>query len=63
MDASIKAVEKLDELVDKIIKNCEKNNFELLITADHGNCDEMGNAENPKTAHTLNNVPCRYIKK
>jgi len=63
MDASIKAIEKLDELVDKIIKNCEKNNFELLITADHGNCDEMGTSENPKTAHTLNNVPCRYIKK
>jgi bisphosphoglycerate-independent phosphoglycerate mutase (AlkP superfamily) len=41
MDASIKAVEKLDELVEKIIKFCEKNNFELLITADHGNCDEM----------------------
>jgi 2,3-bisphosphoglycerate-independent phosphoglycerate mutase len=50
-------------LVGKIIKFCEKNNFELLITADHGNCDEMWTIENPKTAHTLNPVPCRYIKK
>jgi 2,3-bisphosphoglycerate-independent phosphoglycerate mutase len=50
-------------LVEKIIKFCEKNNFELLITADHGNCDEMWTIEDPKTAHTLNNVPCRYIKK
>lgn len=63
MDASIKAIEKLDELVEKIIKFCDKNNFELLITADHGNCDEMWTIENPKTAHTLNPVPCRYIKK
>ncbi|MFZ2151236.1 MAG: 2,3-bisphosphoglycerate-independent phosphoglycerate mutase [Candidatus Absconditicoccaceae bacterium] len=63
MEASIKAIEKLDEITEKIIKFCDKNNFELLITADHGNCDEMGTIENPKTAHTLNNVPCRYIKK
>lgn len=63
MDASVKAIEKLDELVDKVIKYCDKNNFELVITADHGNCDEMGTPENPKTAHTLNSVPCRYIKK
>lgn len=63
MEASIKAIEKLDEITEKIIKFCDKNNFELLITADHGNCDEMWTIENPKTAHTLNNVPCRYIKK
>lgn len=62
MDASIKAIEKLDELIEKIIHFCKENNFELLITADHGNCDEMWTAENPKTAHTLNHVPCRYIK-
>jgi len=41
MEATIKAVEKLDEMIEKIIEFCKKNNFELLVTADHGNCEEM----------------------
>ncbi len=63
MDAAIKAVEKLDEITDKIINFCNKNDLELLITADHGNCEEMWSLESPKTAHTLNLVPFRYISK
>jgi 2,3-bisphosphoglycerate-independent phosphoglycerate mutase len=31
------------------------------LTADHGNCEEMWTPENPKTAHTMNPVPLRYI--
>lgn len=61
MPAAIKAVEKLDQVVWQLITFCQKNKFEMLITADHGNCDEMGTTEKPMTAHTLNPVPCRYI--
>nr|MDD3719767.1 2,3-bisphosphoglycerate-independent phosphoglycerate mutase [Candidatus Gracilibacteria bacterium] len=62
MDASIKSVKKLDEIIKKTIDFCEKNNIDLLITADHGNCEEMGSLECPKTSHTVNFVPFWYIK-
>ena len=44
------------------MKFCTKHKFHLLITADHGNCEEMGTSDSPKTAHTTNLVPFRYIK-
>ncbi len=62
MEASIKSVQKLDEIVAKTIDFCDKNNIDLLITADHWNCEEMWIPENPKTAHTTNVVPFWYIK-
>lgn len=63
MDAVITAIKKLDELVKNIIVYCNKNNYELILTADHGNSDEMGTPETPITAHSMNPVPCRYISK
>jgi 2,3-bisphosphoglycerate-independent phosphoglycerate mutase len=41
MDAVIKAVQKLDTMISQIIAFCKINNFDLLVTADHGNCEEM----------------------
>jgi len=61
MNSAIRAVEKLDTIVWQLLSFCEKNKFELLITADHGNCEEMWTPEQPMTAHSLNPVPCRYI--
>ena len=61
MEASIKSVEKLDEIIWKIIYFSSKNNINLLITADHWNCEEMWSLDNPKTSHTLNKVPFWYI--
>jgi 2,3-bisphosphoglycerate-independent phosphoglycerate mutase len=49
-------------MISQIIAFCKINNFDLLVTADHGNCEEMWTAWNPKTAHTTNPVPFRYIK-
>jgi len=63
MDAVITAIKKIDSLLEKIIAFCEKNKYELLITADHGNSDDMGTPEEPITSHTMNPVPCRYISK
>lgn len=62
IDAAELAVKKLDEIVKNLIDFCKKNTIHLLITADHGNCEEMWNTDSPKTAHTTNFVPFWYIK-
>lgn len=63
MPAVIRAVEKIDQLTWQIISLCSEKDYDLLITADHWNCEEMWTLENPKTAHTTNLVPFRYISK
>lgn len=62
MDASIKSVRKLDEIVAKTIEFCMENDIDLLMTADHWNCEEMWTKDCPKTSHTTNFVPFWYIK-
>ncbi len=62
MIAAEQAVKKLDKIIKDIIRFTKKNGIHLLITADHGNCEEMWNSEHPKTAHTTNLVPFWYIK-
>ncbi len=61
MAAVIAAIRKLDSIIGDIIGFCKENGFELILTADHGNSDEMGTADAPMTAHSMNPVPCRYI--
>lgn len=61
LDASIEAVEVLDKVVWELVEFSKENNTELLITADHWNCEDMWSKDNPHTAHTLNKVPCFYI--
>jgi len=56
------SIEKLDEVVWKTIKYCQENDIDLLITADHWNCEVMGTKDNPCTSHTTNLVPFWYIK-
>jgi 2,3-bisphosphoglycerate-independent phosphoglycerate mutase len=63
MDAVVTAIKKLDTIIGELITFCNKNNYELIITADHGNSDDMGTPEAPMTAHSMNPVPCRYISK
>jgi len=56
--AVVKAVETVDECVGKIIDWCDANNATLLVTADHGNAEEILDENNkPFTAHTTNLVP------
>ncbi|AHB40957.1 hypothetical protein P148_SR1C00001G0147 [candidate division SR1 bacterium RAAC1_SR1_1] len=61
LPAAEQAVKKLDTITKNLIDFCKKNTIHLLITADHGNCEEMGTLEIPKTAHTTNLVPFWYI--
>jgi 2,3-bisphosphoglycerate-independent phosphoglycerate mutase len=40
------------------LEACNKNNYVLLVTADHGNAEQMFDANGgPFTAHTSNRVP------
>lgn len=61
MKAAIQTVEVLDEVVLELIAYAKENSIDLIITADHGNCEEMGTDDEPKTAHTTLPVPCWYI--
>jgi 2,3-bisphosphoglycerate-independent phosphoglycerate mutase len=69
-EASIVAVEALDMQIGRILRTVTRMNGALVVTADHGNCDEMyeldksgapkcDDAGNPraKTSHSLNRVP------
>ena len=56
--AAIKAVETLDQQVAKLLKKCEENNIALILTADHGNSDQMAyEDDSPHTSHTASKVP------
>ena len=59
LDAAIKAVEAVDKCVGKIIDALSKHNGVCIITADHGNCDQMIDYKtgDPFTSHTTNPVP------
>ena len=59
LPAAIKAVETVDECVGKIAEIIEEKKGNLIITADHGNADQMIDYKTgePHTAHTTNPVP------
>ena len=61
IDAVIYAMECVDNGVAKIKAACEKYGYTLLVTADHGNADQMLDVKKGKasirTAHSLNPVP------
>ena len=61
-NAVIKAVETVDECVEKIVTEALKQDYTIFLTADHGNSDYMINEDGtPNTAHTLNPVPLFVI--
>ncbi len=63
-DAAIKAVETLDNCLKKIISNINLKEYEVLITADHGNCEVMINKDGSiNTMHTTNVVPFIVLDK
>ncbi|HFE38945.1 MAG TPA: 2,3-bisphosphoglycerate-independent phosphoglycerate mutase, partial [Gammaproteobacteria bacterium] len=63
--AILQALETLDFEVDRLLKSAIKHEYSVLLTADHGNCDEMVNPETgePHTQHTTYPVPCMIIDK
>ena len=62
VEAAIKAVETIDADVKVIVEETLRLGGKLLITADHGNCEYMRNADgSPNTAHTTNLVHLVYV--
>jgi len=58
MEAAVKAIEALDGLVPQIVDAVLAKGGQILLTADHGNADEMLDENgNVMTAHSLNDVP------
>ncbi len=59
LEAAIKAIEAIDECVGKVVEAILNNDGTLLITADHGNSEQMIDYKTgePHTAHTTNPVP------
>ncbi|MBD5147513.1 MAG: 2,3-bisphosphoglycerate-independent phosphoglycerate mutase [Oscillibacter sp.] len=57
-DAAVKAVETVDECVGKVVDATLKMGGIAMITADHGNAEQMVESDgSPMTAHTTNLVP------
>ncbi|HDT11115.1 MAG TPA: 2,3-bisphosphoglycerate-independent phosphoglycerate mutase, partial [bacterium] len=58
-DAAVKAIEAVDECVGKILKKVDEEDRVLILTADHGNSEQMFDdvTNAPHTAHTVNKVP------
>ena len=65
LEAAIKAVEAVDSCVGRVVEAIEKVNGVLLITADHGNSEQMIDYKTgePHTAHTTNPVPLVLVGK
>ena len=65
LPAAIKAVETIDECVGKVVEAMLAQDGTMLITADHGNCEQMIDYKtgDPHTAHTTNPVPLILVTK
>ena len=59
-DAAVEAVEAVDAELGRLADALRAERAHLLVTADHGNADDMGTPEDPHTAHTYNPVPFVY---
>ncbi|MCO8125324.1 2,3-bisphosphoglycerate-independent phosphoglycerate mutase [Stieleria sp. TO1_6] len=64
MEAAVKAVQTVDACVGKIVDATLAAGGSLVITADHGNCEQMINPETggPHTAHTTYDVPLIVVE-
>ncbi len=63
LDATVQAVSTLDQCLERIVKAITSVDGTLLITADHGNAEQLWDRERkgPHTAHTRNPVPIVLI--
>ncbi|MPV85245.1 2,3-bisphosphoglycerate-independent phosphoglycerate mutase [Ostreibacterium oceani] len=61
--AAVKAVEAVDEAMGKVINAARANQMKILVTADHGNVEQMTNPETgkPFTSHTTFPVPLLLV--
>ena len=61
-EAGKEAVEAVDAELGKIIKKAKENDYSLVITSDHGNCERMADEDGEMlTSHTVGDVWCFVI--
>jgi 2,3-bisphosphoglycerate-independent phosphoglycerate mutase len=58
LEAAVRAVETIDAQLGQAVGACRETGTTLLVTADHGNCEQMWDpaTNGPHTAHTMNPV-------
>jgi 2,3-bisphosphoglycerate-independent phosphoglycerate mutase len=62
IEAAVKAVETVDTCVGQVVERVLAKGGSLLISADHGNCEQMRDASGgPHTAHSSNPVPLIFV--
>ena len=63
LPAAIQAAEVIDECVNKVVSAVRRIGGAVVLTADHGNLEQMVDyaTGQPHTAHTLNPVPCIIV--
>ncbi|MFV2014480.1 MAG: 2,3-bisphosphoglycerate-independent phosphoglycerate mutase [Candidatus Heimdallarchaeota archaeon] len=62
LSATIEALKTTDNSLKMIYQSCVNNEYILIITSDHGNCEQMVFQGIPHTAHTTNKVPFLITK-
>ncbi|MHB8984672.1 MAG: 2,3-bisphosphoglycerate-independent phosphoglycerate mutase [Eubacteriales bacterium] len=63
MGAAVRAVETVDECLGRLVRASLERGGAVLITADHGNAEEMEEENgHPHTAHTTNSTPLIFIR-
>ena len=62
-DAAVKACEAVDACIGRVLEALKEHGGECLITADHGNAEQMADhmTGQSHTAHTSNLVPFIYV--
>ena len=61
-EAAVRAMEALDRCLSEVVGAAQKAGYDTLITADHGNAEEMRDEKGRlHTQHTLNPVPALWI--
>lgn len=62
LDAAVEAVETVDTCLGRVVEAVVSAGGKLLITSDHGNCEQMVDEQGrPHTAHTSNQVPLVFV--
>ncbi len=62
LEATIKAIETIDNCMEDILKEVLSNDYTMIVTADHGNSECMINPDGSiNTAHTTNLVPLSIV--
>ncbi|MBP3192210.1 2,3-bisphosphoglycerate-independent phosphoglycerate mutase [Natronogracilivirga saccharolytica] len=57
-DATVKAVETIDQCLEKVVNAATEQDYKIIVISDHGNADKMKESDgSPHTAHTTARVP------